>query len=474
MNTKTSSDSFGSFVKEFVVLGMPIALQNLITLVLNLADNVMVGSLGEAVISAVTVSTTFLWLSMTAIMSMASGSSILCAQAWGRKDKATIKKTTAFTLCVNMAIAIIFFVLMSAFSSQIITLYSNIDGILAPAMTYFSIMKWSLPMMAVSTTLANCLQSVRNVKFGFFNTVGSTLINVLFNYLLIFGHFGFPQLGVAGAAIATLISRFVEVTIIFIYVFFVEKNLGFRLSDFDPKLGWIQIRSVLKVTFPILLMEISNNLVVSAQTMITGHVSNYYISANSIVHNAWTIPNAFCFGLGAAASIMIGNTIGEGDRRKCDLMARRFVPVTLVLGVLASFGLRILLPIIRSFYDIQPVTEDLVFKMGNIAAITVMFISLRYVTCNGIIRASGKTFQILIGDVLSSWVIAVPVGYLCAFVFHLPAQYLYFILRLGNVTMALWGVWMVLSGRWLKKGKREKENEQQSESAALSELAAQE
>lgn len=437
------------FYKEVMLLAIPIAGQYLISQILQLLDNLMVGSLGEDSISAVSISFTFAWLVMTFFMGFASGSSVLSAQEYGRKNIEKMKTLTATAMRFNLGVALLFFFLSTFFPKEILSLYTNQEAIIQKGIVYISIIKYSIPLYAITTTFVSMLQAGRNVKLGFINTMISCIVNAVLNYVLIFGKFGFPVLGLKGAAIATLIARIVEFLVCIAYVFFIEKEIKFTYSDFFKRLNNKTLRSLISVTLPILAIEVLNNLVSSVQTSLTGHISRVYIAANSIVHTAWVIPSTLSFGVAMAAGVMIGNTIGEGDQEKVYTYAQRFVGFGFVFGIFNSLVLTIILPIIKGFYNVSLDTLTLTTQMGRLATITVFFISIATIVCNGVIKASGQTQKLLKIDIISNWLIAIPFGYFAAYVLKVPVHYLYLILRSGNIYKSIWGIIKIKRKNWL-------------------------
>ena len=437
-----------SFYKEIFLLALPIAGQYLISQVLQLIDNIMVGSLGEDSISAVAIAFTFTWLVMTFFMGFASGSSVLSAQEFGRNDIHKMKCYTSTVLKINVAVSLILFIVTSLFSYQILSLYTNQEGVILKGIEYLSIIKYSIPLYAINLTFVNMLQAGKDVKIGFINTLASCFVNAGLNYLLIYGKFGFPCLGIKGAAIATLAARMVEISIIIVYVFFIEKIIHFQFDDIFLLLDFEDIKTLIKVSIPILAIEILNNLVSSIQTSITGHISSYYIAANSIVHTAWVIPSTLSFGVSMASGVMVGNAIGEGNHEKIEEYGNKFIWFGVFFGILNSIVLTIILPIIMAQYNVSQDTLELASKMGRFAVITVFFISVSTIVCNGVIKATGQTRTLLIVDIIANWVIAIPLGYICAFYIKVPVHYLYLILRSGNIFKGIWGICKVKSKNW--------------------------
>lgn len=444
MTTETKS-----FIRDVVVLALPVGFQFLINNVVNVIDGVMIGTLGEASITAVSVSTTFLWLVSTVIMAIANGAAIIGAQDYGKGRLDRIKKLLSIVCVLSVIVSLFFFIIMTIFPVQIIQIYTNIESVVQPGCDYFKFIKYSLMFNAISVAIVALLRSVRSVKLGLYNSLMSCFSNVFFNWVFIYGHLGFPAMGVAGAALGTLIARIIEFLVSVIYLLYFEKNLSFKISDFQPSLDKESVHQWVKITLPLLAIDVQMNLASSVQTMITGRISDSYISANSIVHNAWALPNVFLMGVSAAASIMIGNAIGQGDKEKAKRDSQRFVYASVAFGLFGGIMVQVLLPILSQFYRVSATTLTLAKEMGYAASISVLFLGASSILCNGVIKAGGMTNKILMVNIISTWVIAIPFGYLSAFVFHWSAPVIYLILRAGNIFKSIWAWYQLRNDHWI-------------------------
>lgn len=437
------------FTREVVVLGLPIAFQTLINNLVSVFDNLMIGSLGELAMSAVSVCTTFLWLTSTFTMSISGGASIIAAQDYGKGNLDKIKKMLSIMLVLTLIIALFFFIVIAVFPTQIIQIYSNIEGIVEPGSEYFKYLKYSLFFNMTTMTIITLLRSVRDVKLGLINSLLSCVFKVFFNWVFIFGNLGAPAMGIAGAALGTLLTRIVEFLIVFTYLIFFEKNLKYRLKDFSLDLDIESIKLWYKITMPLLIIEVLGNMSSSVQTMITGRISDNYLSANSIVHNAWMLPNVFLSGVAMAASIMVGNSLGKGDYVKVKEDSKRFVAASIIFGCFSATMVQVILPILSGFYNITEATKVLATQMGYSASVSVFFLGMSSIICRGVIRAGGLTKQLLKIDILSTWFVAIPLGIVCAFVLKLPAAVIYLVLRSGNIFKTIWGLIQLKSDEWM-------------------------
>lgn len=439
------------FIREVFTLSLPVGFQQIINLTVNMIDNIMVGQMGELAITAVSISGTFTWLVMVFGTGLAHGANVVMAQDWGSGNVQRIKKLFSFVLTMSFSAALIFFVLTSLFPDRIIQIYSSIPQFVAPGVEYLSIMKYSFLLTSISQMTLLMLQSVRSVKIGLYNSILSCFTNIFLNWVLIFGHLGFPALGIRGAALATVIARSIELVITLTYLFRFEPNLQFRPKDFHPVLEKEFLLQYIHITLPLLIIDVFSNLVSSVQTMISGRISQYYISANSIVHMAWTIPNSFCVGVSASANIMVGNLIGSSRFDTAKSYAWKFVRTALLLGVIASGLVQVILPVLSSFYKITDETRILTTQMGYAASCTVLFLPLCFVVFNGILKAGGQTRKLMYVDMAANWLIAIPFGYIAAFVLHWHPAVLYAVLRSGNLFKAGWGLLQLKKGDWIHR-----------------------
>ena len=451
MTETVREDTYQAFIRSVFTLSLPIALQRVITLTVSLIDNIMVGQLGENAISAVSICNTYLWFLDAVILGIGSGALVIGAQDWGSGDTHRLKKLFSLALTFSLSAAAIFFLITSLFPETIIRIYSNVPELVEPGSSYLMHVRWGFLFLAISQSIVITLQSVREVRIGLYTSLLSCVFNVFFNWVFIFGHFGFPAMGVAGAALGTVMARLAEAMIAVCYLLWKEEKLKFRLCDYNPIVSKELMLQYWKVTLPILGMSFMQNLVNSSQTMITGRVSKYYMAAQSIVHMAWMIPNAFGGGMSNAAGIMIGNDIGAGDIGQVRKDAWRFVKTAMVFACICSGMIQIILPILMRFYTISEETRILTRQMGFSASVTVLFLVTSSTVNNGVIRAGGDTKRLFRTDLISNWLVSIPFGILAAFVLKWPAPVLYVILRSGNLFKAIWGLNRLRGTDWIRR-----------------------
>jgi len=438
------------FIKDVFRLGLPMALQSLLSASMTLVGNVMIGSLGEVNISAVSVAGTFCWLVNVFVDASAKGATIIGAQEYGRGDISGIKKLTSFVITMSLIITSCFAIFISLFAPEIVNFYSDIPGITEPGALYLNITKYGLFFFAISSSIVSALQTVRDVKVGMIASMTSCGITAILTYVLINGLFGFPILGIKGVAIANVAGRVFELFILLVYITFFEKKINFKFSEFNPFISKAALKQFAIVSAPMMLTEMLENIASSAQTVITGHMTEYYLSANSITHICWNLPCVFSWGVGTSAAIIIGNSLGRGDFEQARLDGKRLVITSFVLGAFCFGMVQVLVPIVSSMYNVQQQTIELAYKMGKAASVIVFFNSIFRIVGEGVIRAAGDTKRILWYSIISKLVIATPFGYIGAFYLNLPAEWIYFILRSGTLFMALWSLLVIRKDEWMR------------------------
>lgn len=439
-----------SFIKDVFILALPVGIQQVINLSVNLIDNLMIGSLGEASISAVAICGTYCWLANTFVNGLAGGAVIIAAQDWGNQNLTRIRKLFSFVLTACFVIGVLFLIVTALFPVQILRIYSNAPEIIEPGVGYLNFIKYTFPLNSLSMAIMILLRSVRSVKLGLYNSITSCFSNVFFNWVFIYGHLGFPAMGAAGAALGTLIARGIELIVSLVYLFCLEKNLHFRPTDFQLNIGKDLFFKFIKITAPLLIIDVLGNLASSVQTMITGRISTNYVSANSIVHMAWQIPNVFCWGIGMAASIMIGNSLGRNDKAQAYKDSLRFIWTSVFFGLFSAVMVQVLLPFLIQFYNVTEATRILAKEMGYSASITVLFLATSAILCNGVIKSGGYTHKLLRIDLLANWLVAIPLGLITAFYLKWPAPVIYLVLRSGNILKTIWGLGRLKKGDWMQ------------------------
>ncbi len=404
-----------TFYRNFFSIYIALVLQNVVTLSVNLADNMMLGAYSETALSGVAAVNQIQFVYQQILMALGDGLVIFCSQYWGRKQTGPMKKISAAAMQAGMCVAVILFILVSVFPHQAVGLFTTEQTIISEGVKYLNIIRFTYFFFAVTIILLATLRSVEMVKIAFYLSVMTFFINCGINYVLIYGKFGAPRMGAAGAAIGTLTARIVECMVLIIYIAKKEKNLSLNLK------GYLQADAILtkdyfKVCAPMVVVQGLWGLNTALQTVILGHMTAAAIAANSVASTLFLVVKSTAVGASSTASVIIGKTIGTGDiplvKRYSGVMQRMFVIIGLCSGLLLFF---IRIPVL-GLYDLSPATKDMANTFLIILSIICVGMSYQMPTNNGIIRGGGNAMFVVKMDLISIWMIVIPLSFFMAFV----------------------------------------------------------
>jgi putative MATE family efflux protein len=311
---------------------------------------------------------------------------------------------------------------------------------------------WSTPtylLMGISLTLTLILRSVRKVMVPLWTSIISFFVNIFFNWVFIFGHFGAPEMQIAGAALGTVIARVVETTIIAVYVFKVDKSIGLRIRDLFGSCGGL-LRTYLKYSIPVL---ISDGMLALGNTMVSiiiGHISTEYVAANAIIATIVRLSTVFTQGLGQASSVMTGNALGQGETDRAYREGVTFVTLSFLIGIFASGVILSLSPFIIGLYNIEETTRAIAHQLMYAVSIMIIFQSSQSMLTKGVLRGGGDTKFLMIADVAFLWIASVPLGALCGLVWHLSPFVIYVALKIDWAIKSFICLFRLKSKKWIR------------------------
>ena len=412
MNTELSTrESFFTkdtlFYKTLFGLILTITLQNLIAYSVNMLDNIMLGSYSQNALSgAATVNQVFFMVQQTALP-IGNALVALASQYWGQKQTQPIQELTGIALKFCPV--------------QLLRIFTTSDEIIAEGLVYLSILKWTFVLFIFSNLLIAMLRSVGTVRISFIVSVVSLIVNGCINYTLIFGHFGFPEMGIQGAAIGTLISRIAELLILLFYVAKMDTKIRlFSSSLFSGSRE--QVRSFLKVGIPIMITSLLWAVSVPMQTAILGHLSSDAIAANSVSSTFYQYLKVVVIALSSASAVMIGNSIGAGDLKRVRSDARTLSVIDILIGLILAAILFVCRTPLLSMYRLS--NEAMILADHFIIIMSVIMVGMSYQmpVSMGIIQSSGDTKFTLRLNLISTWLIVMPLSFLAAFVWKWPVE----------------------------------------------------
>ena len=399
----------------FFALCLPLVLQNVITLGVNLADNIMLGSFSETALSGAAAVNQVQFVYQQLLMALGDGIVMICSQYWGKRQTAPMKKIMAFGVRIALVIALALFLAVSFFPVQVLHLFTTDSAITAQGVRYLNIIRFSYIFFALTQMSLACMRSVGTVRIAFRLSVQTLIVNCCINYVLIFGHFGAPRLGIAGAAIGTLTARILETVVALWYLFTRETSLNMKRTDLlhtDPLLNMDYIR----ITAPMMVVSGLWGLNTAMQTVILGHMTSEAIAANSAASTLFLLVKAMPAGASAAAAILIGRKIGEGNLREVKVYAVRLQKIFLTIGICCGLLLFLIRIPVLSLYDLSGSTRAMANSFLIVLSIITVTMSYQMPTNNGIIRGGGNPGFVVKMDLISIWGIVIPLSLFMAFV----------------------------------------------------------
>ena len=403
--------SYKSFFSMLVVL----VLQNVITISVNLADNIMLGAYAEVSLSGVAAVNQVQFVFQQILTGIGEGAIIIGTQYFGKRQMEPVKRVGAIAMRFALAVAVILFIVVSLIPERIVGIFTTDAAIIAQGVEYIRIIRFTYIMFAVTQILLAILRSTGVVKIALALSVSTLIVNCCINYTLIYGHFGAPRLGVTGAAIGTLTARAIELIILLVFIVFKEKNLHLRLKDVV-----IRDRSLtgtyFKVTIPVLIVSSLWGLNNATQNAILGHMTARAIAANSVASTMFMLVKSMAIGAAATASFFIGKTIGEGDMDKLKSIAKTLQVLFVCIGIFSGIVLFLIRIPILSLYKLEPETRVMANRFLMVLSVTVATMSYQMPTNSGIIKGGGDTRYMMIMDLVSIWGIVIPLSFIMAFV----------------------------------------------------------
>ena len=442
-----------TFYRTFAILTLSLALQNLLTYSVNLTDNIMLGRFSQDALSGASLCNQLQFFLQMLVQGVGEGVVVLGARYWGKKDLKPIPDIIGAGLRFGVSIAAVLFVLALLFPTQIIRLMTNDPVIMEQAAQYLQIICFTYVIFALTNMLTASLRSIGIVKIGYIISASTLCINICLNYVLIYGHFGAPALGVRGAAIATLVSRTVELLIVIWFLKFREHTLCLNWR----KLLFIDtsyIKDYIHVSLPMLVTQTMWGASSIIQTAILGNMENaaMVVPANSISVLVFQILSVVGYGAASAAAIMTGRTLGEGHKERIDQTAFTFQIMFCIIGVFT--GLIILLsrgPVLQIYNTLSPEAAELTRQFITVLAITSVGTCYQMAADCGILRAGGDTKFAMWNNLVFVWLICLPCAALSAFVFHFSPVVVFFCLKMEQLGKCPVIFLRVRSKKWIKQ-----------------------
>ena len=448
------------FYKTIFRISLPAAFQALVSFLVVVADDIMVsklsgGASAQAAVTQVNSLTAFYTATLTGLV---SGSSVLIAQYWGKRDMMRIRKvfSIVFWICIMTALVFTFFARLFPGAVTGLVISAKEAKVSGLAREYLRIACLTFLPYAVTTSLIGMLRSIEVVKITLVTTVVALALNISLNALLIFGLCGFPALGVSGAAIATLITRIVEMAMVVAYTFCIQKQLAIKpknLLEIDRTLA----RDYARYGLPVGLTDMQWSLIGILKSAIIGQMGVAFMAANSIASSMANLGTMFTFALAGGACVVVGKAVGKGDYDAAREYSKTIQLMFLMIGIAMAalvFALRV--PFTRLYGSAKdPEVYSLATTMIAILAVTLIGTSYHASCFIGINRGAGDSRFVAMVDSICGWLIVIPLCALGAFVWHVPAPVVFFFTRIDQILKVFIAFFRLRSDRWIRNVTRD-------------------
>ena len=439
----------GIFLKKAVRIALPVAMQGMLNTIVNLVDTMMIGALGATAIAAVGLANKVFFVFTLLVFGIVSGSGVLAAQYWGNGDIKNIKKVVGLALTLAVAASIAFLVPAVVCPEAVMRIFTASEDAIQVGAGYLTIVALSYPATAVSNTFVAMLRATGRVKEPGVISSCTIFINIFFNYKFIYGNFGAPAMGAAGAALATLMARLAEALSIILVVYLGKAPVAAR---FKEMFGYSRefLVQFFSTTSPVIANEFIWGLGTTLYSLAYGRMGNDAVAAITIATTIQDIVTVLFQGLSAATAVIMGNEMGAGKLKRAERYAKNFLILQFIVTILgALFCVAIRWQII-GVYNITPEIAESVSRCIIVFALFMPFKMFNYVMVVGILRSGGDTKMCLLLDCSGVWMIGVPMAFLGGLFFGFPIHIVYAMVMLEEVYKAVFGYWRYRQKKWLR------------------------
>ncbi|MCY6356439.1 MATE family efflux transporter [Clostridium sp. ZS2-4] len=437
------------YFKAMLALAIPISIQSLFQASLSMIDQIMIGQLGEDVVAAVGLGSRFPFILLITLSAIASAASIFAAQFYGQKNMDGIAKAIGGTAIFGIIITIIFTITSLAFPQHILRIYTKDTPIIKMGSEYLKIVAIGyIPMLFIGI-YSSVLRSIERVKIPMYTGLCSISVNTLLNYILIFGKFNAPRMGLCGAALATTLSRFIELGLILGIVYIKKYPIAFGVNKlFNISSDFM--RKLFMIMWPLVINEFLWALGETLYSAIYGRIGTVQVAAMTLTYPVQSLSIGLFSGVSGAAAIMIGNSLGQKDNDTAFNYSKEYIK----LGIIGSVVLGVLMIVFSgaytSIYNVSPESKQYTVKLLIVFS-SVLWIKVSNMIIGGaILRSGGETKYTLVLDMIGTWGIGIPMGLISAFVFKLPVYWVYFLISMEELVRLLIGLKLVYSKKWIK------------------------
>ena len=436
------------FYKSLLVLATPIVLQNMVGSMLNMVDNVMVGGLGETSLAAVGIANQIFFIFALVLFGLNASLSIFISQYWGRKSFLEIRQAIGLGLMVSFLFSVVFMTFCCLMPQVFIGIFTRDPAVIRQGSDFLRIVALGYPLTAISMVYSIGLRSSGRPVFPLASAGISLIFNTFWNYVLIYGKFGFPMLGVKGSAIATVFARALELLLIMGMVYRMKLMVACTIKD----ILCIQrsfVKSIAKVAGPIIANESLWVVGTSVFALVYGRMGTNELASFNIIQTLDKLAFVAILGLGNASAVLVGKQLGEGRKDRAFVYGARANLLAPIVGIaIGAIILLVRIPIL-SLYDVPPVVKELASTLMILTAVMTPIRSINFTNLIGILRAGGDAKYALALEAIPLWLIAVPSAIFSGLYLHWPLPVVFIISQSEELIKCVIGLFRFISKKWI-------------------------
>ncbi|MDE7218279.1 MAG: MATE family efflux transporter [Oscillospiraceae bacterium] len=444
-----------SFYSQIFKLVLPIIIQNLLSAAVSSADVVMLNYVGQSSISAASLASQYASVLFMVFYGLGTGVTILCAQYYGKGDMRAIQVVEGIALRFSIPISLVFAGAALLLPETMMLLFTDDAELIAVGASYLRYMSLAYVCWGVTEVYLAVLRSVNRVMVSMAMNILAFSLNIFLNAVWIFGLFGAPKLGAMGVALATSLSRLIELAACVV--------VSVLSEDIHLDLRHIFVRNkalfsdFVRLSLPALGNDVSWSVAFSMYSVIIGHLGTDAVAANSFVIVVRNFGTILCFGMASAGGILLGNIIGEDRLEEAREGAKKLMKLTVITGAIGGLIILAAMPLVLAYAG-GSLSEQAIYYLRNMLLINTYYVmgaAVNTTLIAGVFRAGGDSRFGFICDTIDMWCYAVPLGFIAAFLFKLPVMWVYFLLCTDEFVKWPWVIRHYRSGKWLNNITRE-------------------
>ena len=438
-----------NFYRKLTVIGIPMIIQQVIAVTLNLADTIMVGKVSENALAAVGAANQVYFIFSVVLFGIFSGAAVHAVQYWGIRDLVSLRKIVGidYTMCLVLSVPTVAVVFAAA--PLFIRLFSQEPEVIELGTQYMKIACFSYIFAALSFVISYNSRSIQDLKYPTIINACAIAMNIFLNYVFIYGNFGVPALGVRGAAIATTVSRILECVAMMLSVYLRKEH---PLKAYPSQLFCYSrelLVNVMKTAVPVIITEGMWAFSVSAIFAAYGKISASALAISQIAVTVTDFFQTIYFGLGNESSVIIGEVLGQGRRSTAFEYSRKVLKVTWILNIIMTVVIILARTPIAAIYDFSPETTEMLMKALLVYAVALTPKMLAYMTICAILRAGGDTVFCMYMDVAFNVGLQIPLAYIGVLVLKWPLHWVMAFVAIADFIKVFFCYYRYYSKKWM-------------------------